>query len=309
MILSYAFKRTCYFFSIFAAIVLISFFLFHMIPADPARIILGPNADEAQVSQLRKELGLDLPLYTQLFNYTKDVAGFDFGKSYVDGRDIGNEILYRLKITAALTGLSLIITFLYLGFVLNVLNSRLRYVINCIDFLSSSVPIFFSGIVAAILTIYFYPVSSFSGTFSVNDFFYLIPPAFVLSLYPMAILSGVLKQEFSVLHDAPFIVAEKALGFSNIIILFRYFGKNAMIPVLSTLSSIFPIYITGTFIVEIIFSIPGISSVIVKSIMGLDFPMLEATVIVNGLIFILINLGFEFIYPIIDPRVLKGRQG
>ncbi len=303
--LSYVCRRGCYYASIFAAIVLISFSLFHLIPADPARTILGPNASDAQVEQLQKKLGLDLQLPVQFLKYLSKIARLDFGRSHVDGRDIADEILYRLKITLILTGLSSIFIIVYLLIVIALLDSKIRILLDGIDLFISSLPIFFSGIIAAIATIYFYPVVSFSGNLSLNDFLYLIPPAVVLSFYPMAILSSIVKQEYATIKNAPFMITAKALGFSNTIVIFKHFGKNVLFPVLSAYSNILPIYITGTFIIEIIFSIPGLSSVIVKSIMGQDFPMLEATIIINGLFFILINLGFEFLYPMIDPRVIK----
>jgi ABC-type dipeptide/oligopeptide/nickel transport system permease component len=178
------------------------------------------------------------------------------------------------------------------------------------DFLMSSLPVFFSGIIIALLTLYFYPVTTFSGNLSSwADFLYLIPPALVLSFYPMAILSGILKEEMSSVLQSPYITAGKSWGFSDIAILLRYALKNTLTPILSTLSNILPVLLTGAFIVEIIFSIPGIGSILVKSILEQDFPMLECTVIVNGAFFVLVNLGFEFLYPIVDPRIVKeGNQ-
>ena len=305
---SYLLKRSAYYASILLGIIFFSFILFHVIPSDPARTILGPNASQAQVDRLRENLGLDKPLPAQLGQYVLNVATFDFGHSYVDNRNVLHEVGNRFKITLSLIAVSMTIVFLYLiVVVLSFISPFLRKWTNVLDFMMSSLPVFFSGVIVAMAVVYFYPVTSLSGNLnSARDVLYLIPPALVLAFYPMAILSGILKQELSSVLKAPYIIAGQSWGFSDITILFKYALKNTLIPILSALSNILPILLTGAFIVEIIFSIPGIGSILVKSIMQQDFPMLECTVIVNGAFFVLVNLAFEYLYPLVDPRILKG---
>jgi len=278
-----------------------------MVPSDPARIILGPNADQQQVNQLRERLGLDKPLYLQVAQYLQNVAMADFGNSYVDNRNVFQEVGRRLKVTLSLIGVTVIILILYLfTVVFSFLAPVLRRFQDLIEFLMSSLPIFFSGIIVALFTLYFFPVTSFSGKLSSwSNILYLIPPALVLSFYPMAILSRILKEEMASVLGSPYVMAAKSWGFSDIIILYRYALKNVLIPVLSALSNILPVLLTGAFIVEIIFTIPGIGSLLVKSILERDFPMLECIVIINGAFFVIVNLGFEYLYPALDPRIIR----
>jgi len=306
--ISYFFRKIGYYLSIFLGIILFSFVLFHVVPSDPARTILGPNADKAQVEQLRNKLGLNEPLYHRIGTYLVDVAFLNFGNSYVDGRDVFTEIAKRFKITLSLITVSMLIIFVYLALtILTLLSSPLHRWSNAIDFLMSSLPVFFSGVIGAFFVLYFYPVTSFSGNLSsATDVAFLIPPAFILGLYPMSILSSILKEEMSLALETPYIVAERSWGFSDGIILFKYAFKNSLIPLLSALSNILPLLLTGAFIVEIIFSIPGIGSILVKSILEQDLPMIECTVIVNGAFFVVLNIGFEYLYPLIDPRMVKG---
>lgn len=304
----YLLPRLAYYLSIFLGIILFSFILFHIIPSDPARAVLGPNAEQPQVERLRQKLGLDQPLYVQIFRYLREVAAMDFGHSYVDDRNVFHEVTSRLKITLSLIAISMMITFVYIFLVILsfLLPSLLRFS-DLVDFFMSSLPVFFSGIIVAILTLYFYPVTSFSGDLSsLGDVLFLIPPAMVLSFYPMAILSGILKEELSSVLRCNYIMAERSWGFSEMMILFRYALKNTLMPLLSTISNILPILLTGAFIVEIIFSIPAIGSLLVKSILERDFPMIECIVIINGAFFVLVNLGFETIYPLVDPRIVRG---
>jgi len=305
---SYLLKRSVYYASIFLGIILFSFVLFHMVPSDPARTILGPNADISQVNRLRENLGLNEPLHVQLGQYLRDVLTLDFGRSYVDDRDVFHEVGNRLKVTLSLVAVSMMIVFGYLFLmILSFLAPSARKCSAVLDFLMSSLPVFFSGIIVALFALYYYPVTSFSGTLiSANDLLYLIPPALVLALYPMAIMAGILKEEMTSVLKSPYITAGKSWGFSDIMILFRHALKNTLIPVLSALSNILPVLLTGAFIVEIIFSVPGIGSILVKSILEQDFPMLKCTVIVNGAFFVLVNLVFEYLYPLVDPRLVKG---
>jgi len=305
--IQYLLLRGAYYLSIFFGIILFSFVLFHIIPSDPARTILGPNAEQAQVEALREKLGLDKPFYLQLAVYFQNILRLDFGRSYVDSRNVLQEVVTRLTITLSLIGMSMVMT---LGYILLVTIGFLfpspNRLSDLSDFVMTSLPVFFSGIIVALFTLYFYPVTSFSGSIgSVSDILYLIPPALVLSFYPMAILSGILKKEMSVILQTPYITAEKSWGFPDIVILLVYASRNALIPLLSALSNILPALLTGAFIVEVIFSIPGTGSLLVKSILEQDFPMLECTVIINGAFFVVVNLMFESIYPIVDPRIVK----
>ncbi len=304
---TYFLKRLAYYVSVFLGIVLFSFVLFHMVPSDPARSALGPNASEQQVAQLRERLGLNKPLHIQLTSYLAKVARFDFGKSYIDNRNVFQEVSKRLQVTLSLVGLTVIILVFYLfTVVLSFLVPGLRRCQDLLEFFMSSLPIFFSGILVALLVLSFYPITSFSGQVSsVKDLLYLLPPALVLAFYPMAILSRILKNELEGALRSLYVMAEKSQGFSAYVILFRYALKNALIPVLSGLSNILPVMLTGAFIVEIIFSIPGIGSLLIQSILERDFPMLECTVIVNGAFFVMVNLGFEYLYPVVDPRMAR----
>lgn len=300
-------KRVTYYTSLLVGIILFTFVLFHAIPTDPARIILGPNAGEKQVETLRKELGLDKPIPQQLTNHVSRIIQFDFGRSYIDKRPVYQEVLKKFKVSLVLVGLSHFFVFFYILFVISCPpKARINWIIESINFLLISVPTFFSGVAIAILAFLFYPFTSFSGNFqSSADFFYMLPPAFVLAFYPMAILAKILKQEMEKINESLFVTCARAQGVSELKIRFKHILRNALIPFLAALSNQLPMLFTGAFIVEIIFSLPGIGSLLVKSILQKDLPMVEGVVILNGILFIVINLIFEMMYPIIDPRIKK----
>ena len=298
-------QKVCYYVSLFLGIIFFSFILFHTIPSDPARTILGPNASQQQVEQLRVELGLDRPLLVQFTEYIVKAATLEFGNSYVDGRVVSQEVLKRMGISLTIIALA---TFFILLYLVTVTFSShfllLKKCLDLVDFIFSSQPIFFSGIVVSLLTLYLYPITTFSGTLTnFNDLLFLLPPAFVTAMYPMAILSGILKKELLLSQRAGYITAARAMGWGELNLTYKHSIKNCLIPVLSAFSNILPSLLTGIFIIEIIFSLPGIGSLLLHSILRRDFPMLECTIIVNGAFFIFVNFIFEILYPFIDPRI------
>lgn len=292
-----------YYLSLQLGIMLFSFVLFHIIPTDPARIILGPQADERQVEVVRKELGLDKPLHIQFGDYLYGISRFDFGKSYIDNRPVYQEVCAKFKLSLFLVFLSSMFVLLYC-FVVMAGNRQINSLLKVLNFLLVSMPTFFSGTIIAILVFLYYPFTAFSGELeSVYDYLYMVPPAFVLALYPMAILARILNQQIESIYESLYIKYARVNGLSEWQIRYRHILKNAMIPFLAAFSNQLPMLFTGAFIVEIIFSIPAIGSLLVTSILQKDFPILQGIVIVNGAFFILINFLFETIYPIIDPRI------
>lgn len=305
MKLAYCLKKFFYYISLMLGVILFSFVLFHMVPTDPARSILGPNASAEQVSQIKLQLGLDRPYWKQLAIYVKKAALLDFGISYVDGRDVSTEMLKRFRLTLSVIALSIVMTVFYLiGVLCTVRHPFFRPLTDGIDFILTSQPVFFSGIIVSILTVYYSPFQPFAGDIhTLVDFLYLIPAGAVVSFYPMSILSRLLKDELKTTMTSGFFVAGLSQGYGEQALIVRYVWKNAMIPVCSSFSNILPSYITGIFFVEIIFSIPGVGMGLMMAIMQRDFPMLECAIILNGLFFMLTNAGFELLYPLVDPRI------
>ena len=298
--------RIFYHFSIFTAIIGVAFVLFHTVPSDPARTILGPNADSEQVQTLSKELGLDKPVIDQFMHYLGGLVCLDMGRSYVDQRKVFQEVHKKLLITLPLIGMSLLFTCCYLLLSLLGFRFNLLYKLtNIVDFSIASVPVFFSGVIVAIGVLSLFQVVPFSGKLQTyHDWLYLISPALVLAFYPMAILSGILKKELDEILQSSFILSARMWGFGAGTIIFRYSFKNTLIPLLAIFSNVLPMLFTGAFIVEIIFSLPGISSLLIQSILQQDFPMLEGIVITNAMVFIITNLCFEFAYPLVDKRII-----
>jgi len=297
-------QRSIYYLSLWLGIVLFSFILFHAVPTDPARAVLGPNAGEEQVQSLRIRMGLDQPLPKQFTSYLTEVLQFNFGTSFVDNRSVQVEVGQKLKVTLALIAISLVMTLLYVGMTITFEAFNIAIIGRLLDFIWVSLPTMFSGLLIALLSAHYYPFTQFSGSLSRwTDLLFLLPPAFVLALYPMAILSRIIRDEIAKVRHSQFVLAARANGLSKRDVLYQHILRNAMIPMLAALANQIPMLFTSTFIIEIMFSIPGIGSLLISSLLQRDFPMLEGIVILNGLVVILVYMVFELLYPIIDPRI------
>lgn len=303
-------ERGLYYLSLELGIVCFAFILFHAIPSDPARVALGPNAEEAQVAAFRQELGLNASLLSQFLSYIGRVACLDLGRSYVDGRSVRAEVLTKLGVSLLLLGFSAIVVLLYVSTIFGIEASTGTRVGTYADFLWVSTPTMFSGVLIALLSVRFWPFSRFSGALtSVGDYLYFVPPAFVLALYPMAILSRIATAEARQVGNATYIRAARALGLTEFRIVSKYVLKNISVPVLTAFANQIPILFTGAFIVEAIFSIPGVGSLLIRSLLQRDFPMLEGLVILNGLVVLTVYLLVEAVYPLVDPRIGSKHAG
>jgi peptide/nickel transport system permease protein len=301
----YVISKGLYYLSLLIGVIFVTFVLFHAIPSDPARVILGANASEQEVAVLREKLGLNETLPVQLGRYFERMSTLDLGRSYLDDRPVYKEVTGKLRISLALIGTTLLLTFLYVA-----ISVTLEFIVGIrlvgfLDFVWVSLPSILSAVFLALLAVNYYPFSTFSGHLnSTSDVLFLLPPALALAMYPMAILSRIVRSELRELGKAPFIVAARASGFSKARILGTYMLRNSLVPFLSALASQIPLLFTGALVVELVFSVPGIGSLLLKSLLQRDLPMLEGIVILNGCIVVVIHFALELVYPLIDPRMV-----
>lgn len=280
-----------------------TFVVFYAVPSDPARVILGPNASQADVDALRQELGMDAGLPTQFARFTWRLAKLDLGSSFTDGRRVAPEIGQKMRVSLTLISISLVIVFVYvlgavvLGFVW---ESGLP---DAIDFLLVSTPTMFSAVLIGLLAFNFYGFTSFSGNVSsLSDFLVLLPAALALALYPMAILSRIARNELRRLSMEPFATTALAYGADRWRQLTRHLFRHALLPCITALSNMLPMLFTGAFVVEVVFSVPAIGTLLVKSLLQRDLPMLQGIVLVNACVVVALHFLLELLIPIIDPR-------
>ena len=297
--------RLGYFLSLWLIVIGGTFILFHLVPVDPARAMLGPNASQDQVSAVRRDLGLDRALHTQFFSYLARVARLELGHSFVDGRPVLKELVVRLTVSLVVAFQAVMLIAAYLAIL--VLARMIRFgrgLSEMVSFVCICLPTLFVAVLVAVLTVSSFPYMRFSGTFErLDDWLYLLPPAFVLALYPMGVLGRIMNAQIEEATMARYSRTADAMGLSRGRRLWSYVLRNATIPMVAAFGNQLPLLLTSTFIVELVFSVPGLGALLLRSVLERDFPMMEGIVLVTSALVLVTNLSLEIIYPLADPRV------
>lgn len=329
---NYIVKKVAYGLLVMLGVITLIFVLFNLLPGDPARMMLGQNADRESIEILHKELGLDKPVYVQYFNYLNDLSpiGFDkdgsFGfktpdlrRSYQSGRSVSSILADSFPNTILLAVVSIAFAFV-VGVSLGALtaiysDTWFEKFVLVITSLGMSLPSFF----AAILIAWFFAfiladytgLSMFGSLYSVDDFGNgeyidlknLILPALTLGIRPLAVICELTKSTMKEVLQQDYIRTAKAKGLSKFQIITKHALRNTLNPVVSSISGWFASLIAGTVFVEYIFDWKGVGVVIVDSLEKYDFPVLMGSLIVICVMLIIINILTDITYAALDPRI------
>lgn len=304
----YVAKRVGYAFITLWAVITITFIIMQLVPG-------GPFDDEGKISAAAKAnleayYGLDQPKIVQYGNYLKSVATWDFGPSMRTPKLSPNDYINNnLPVTMQLgmqAALVAILGGLILGTVAALFHNRfLDYFAMVVAIIGVSVPSF---IMARILTVVFaqnlgwFPVArweSFSST---------ILPTVALSFLPMAQVARLMRSSMLEVMGMDYIKTAKSKGLTRFAVITKHAIRNAILPVVTMLGTTVAGLLTGSFVIEKIFAIPGMGDALIKSIGNRDYPVIMAATVVYCIILIVLTLVVDLLYPIIDPRIdlVKG---
>ncbi len=304
--LNYALKNIAQAVSILFGVITITFILMFIMPGDPARMMLGQRSDEESVRSIREELGLNKPIYTQYVIFMSKAFRGDLGISYTTNRNVSKTILEKLPATAVLGFTAIFISFV-IGVLAGVISALKQN--SFLDFLSMSVALFGISVpqfVLALLAVFIF--SATLGWFPIAGYITdgwnrLILPALTLALRPMAITARITRSSMLDVMTKDYIRTARAKGLSEFKVIYKHALRNALNPVITAASSSLAATLGGVFFIEYIFNWPGIGLLAMDSIMKLDFPMIQGTVMFSAVIFVLINLFVDIIYALLDPKV------
>jgi len=287
-------------------VVSVTFALLYIIPGDPAKLILGQRADATSVQTVREELGLNQPIYIQYLKYISKAARGDLGKSYISNRDVSKTILEKFPATALLSLCALILS-AFLGIIIGVISavkphSLLDNIAMMFALTGISIPQFAFGL---ILVLFF---GSFLKWFPVSGYIsdgmeYLILPVMTLALRPLALISRLTRSSLLDVLSKDYIRTARAKGLSKTKVIIKHALRNSLNPVITTISASLAATLGGAFFVEFIFNWPGIGLLAIDSIMKLDYPMIQGTVLFSAVVFVIINFLVDIVYAILDPKV------
>ena len=291
---------------------LIIFFVFQVLPGNPAEIILGTEADEAQVLALEKELGLDKPILVRYGNWIKDILKLDMGTSLKYQVPVKDLFLKKLPVTLYLTFFSLFLSLIIaipLSIQITAKSDRwYSSIITAITQLGISIPSFW----LAFLLIYVFAVklgwfntlsyNAMSGNF-LQKFSKFFLPSLAIAIPNIATIIRYMQSAILDEINKDYVRTARMKGLLLKDILYKHVLRNALIPVITIIGISITSSVGGSLIVENVFSLPGIGSLIVQSISSRDFPLIQSVVLAVAFMVIFINLIVDILYRIVDPRI------
>lgn len=298
---------------------LVLFVLLRLLPGDPAAALLLVGADEAQIAAARAQVGSDQPIFVQLGMFLRDLARFDLGRSFVSGAEIWPEIATRLTVTLPLTLASFVLALCLavpLGIIAGVRADRwYGALISAVSQLGIAVPVFWIGILLVWIVAVKYRLLPASG-FPMKGWQdwggairNLTLPVVTIALVMAASLLRYVRAAVQDVMDADYLRNARALGESYPQALIRHGLRNASVPVVSILGIELASTLLGAVVVERVFALPGLGSMLLLGIQQRDYPSVQGVLLVSTLLVLLIGFAADVIQRLIDPRLRdpKGR--
>ena len=295
------------FFSSFLQILgifIVSFLILHLLPGDPIQVMLGESAALSDQARLRAELGLDQPIYKQIFNSFLQITQGNFGNSILTGVPIKEQIIIAMKntYTLALMALFIAITFGIAGGVMaaKYRDSFLDKIIISASLFFISIPHFFLGpLLMLFLSIWlgWLPISGMESSLSI------VLPALTLSLGMLAIIIKMTRNCMIEVIDSDTVRTARAKGMSELAITIHHIFRLVLIPLITIIGMQFGSLLSGAVITETLFSWNGLGMLLVNSIQMRDYPITQACIFVIAISYVLVNLFTEILYKIADPRM------
>lgn len=298
-------------------VVTLVFAFIHVIPGDPAELLLsagggGATPSPASVAALRHALHLDEPLGVQYVSYLGRLVQFDLGRSFVSQRPVSADVVQRLPRTLELVVMATVLALIFgipLGVVAATRQGRVADVMASLVAGSGiAIPVFVLGTVLALVfsvDLGWFPAGGYDS-FMANPLANLeevILPAISIAFGLAAVIARMTRSSMlEVLHQ-DWVRTARAKGLPARAVLLRHVLRNALSPVVTVVGLQMGALLGGTVLVEYVFNWPGLSSLLVQSVEQRDYPEVQGIVLVIATLFILLNLVVDLIYALLDPRI------
>jgi peptide/nickel transport system permease protein len=303
MMTAFIIKRVLSVVPVLIGVSIVAFLMSHLVPGDPVTVMLGQHGTAEDAARLRKELGLDDPLYIQYARFLRDALRGDLGHSIRSGQPVLDEIRERFPSTLELTSAAIVVA-IAVGVTLGVAAAASRRGasdggIMAFALVGISMPYFWSGILLILLfglKLRWLPIAG-EGPKA------LILPTITLAAPAAAVLARMTRSTMLETLGQDFVRTARAKGLREQLVVGRHVLKNAMIPVITIIGLQFGGLLTGAVIVESVFSRPGLGRYTVTAIQSRDFPQIQGIVLVSATIYVFVNLVVDLLYAVVDPRI------
>ncbi|MBC5581563.1 ABC transporter permease [Anaerofilum sp. BX8] len=300
----YILKRLGMMVLVVLGISLIVFTIMNLTPGNAAQMILGQSASPEQVAKLEAELGLDQPFFVRYFNFWKGAVQGDFGKSYQTSLPVFEEILTRFPTTLKLATAAMFIATL-IGVPVGVISAVRQY--SLVDGVSmvtamlfASIPSFVMGLLLQLEFALNLRVLPATGAASWQSY---ILPAVTLSTATMATLIRMTRSTMLEAIRQDYVRTARAKGAAERSVVLNHALRNALLPIVTVIGVDFGYLLGGTVVIESVFSLPGLGTLLITAIRMKDTPVVMAAVMFVTIAYSLVNLLVDIIYAFIDPRV------
>ena len=306
--LSYTAKRLAQTIFVLLGISLITFILLQVVPGDPVAMMLDKRADPETIAKVRHELGLDLPYHVQYLNFLKGAVRFDFGTSYFTKEVVSDALFRCFKVTVKLACMSFAFAAV-IGIPCGIFSAVQRgkgidTAVMILSIVGVSAPAFWVAIILQIvfgLKLNILPISGFDSAAS-----YILPSVALGARYAGSMARITRTSMLEVLNQ-DYIRTARAKGAKRWSVILKHALKNAMIPIVTLVGTDFGYMLTGSMLIEKVFSIPGIGKLAVDAMSNRDLPLLEGTVMYIAFVFVIVNLLVDISYAFLDPRIRYGK--
>ena len=294
----------------------VSFGLMRLIPGDPSAAIAGLSATPAMVAQIREQLGLDQPVLVQALHWYGGLLHGDLGRSILLGESVFWATAQRLPVTVALSLYALVVTLL-VGIGAGVLaalrqNTWVDQAAMMVAMLGISIPNFFLGLLFIIwfaVGLGWLPTGGYVA-FTDNPWGWFrtsTMPAVSLALLNIGLLARVTRSTMLEVLRQDYVRTARAKGLPRYLVVGKHALANAMIPIVTVVGIIISLLVSGSVVTETLFSIPGIGQLLTAAVLGRDYPMVQGGLLLVTALLVLVNLGVDMLYAVLDPRLRHGR--
>ena len=285
----------------------------HILPGDPAVAVLGDFATQEQLAAFRHQFGLDVPIWTQYINFIVNLGRLDFGRSLMSGQNIVEILAVNLPYTIELAGAAMVLGML-VGVPAGVLSATWRgsfvdYGARFMALAGFCIPDFFLGaliLIAFAVKLNLFPTMG-GGTGLLDRLNHLVLPATTLGLIMAAFTSRLTRSALLEVLNRDYIRTARAKGVPEQSVIYGHGLRNALIPVVTGFGIYILTMLSGSIAIELIFARPGVGSVLVNGITSRDYPVVQAALLVFALFVVVVNIGMDLLYILIDPR-LRGTR-
>lgn len=307
--LFYLLRRLIALIPVLFGISVIVFFMIHLVPGDPARTLLGQRATEASVAALHQQFGLDKPLWQQYLSFLGHLLKGNLGRSFVYQTDVSSLIAGRLTATIWLLVAAVVLALL-MSVPLAVLAATHRgrwidQVVRAVPLLGLGLPTFWVGLMLVLLLalkVHAFPVSGFGET-PVQHLSSIVLPGLTVAMALAPILIRSLRTSMIGVLDSDYVVTARAKGLRSGRVIMAHTLRNASVSSITVLGVNIAYLVGSTLVVERVFALPGLGTMMLDAIFNRDFPVVQGVTLVFAIMVVIINLATDLAHAGLDPRV------